>query len=293
MAWNGSSDRARTPVAPQDNRGVGSKRHSSGSKRPWLRGLVAGVLVVAGGVVAWLLLGPWDGRRVRHEAREAKSLIKEVKPAVASPQEPVRVKMEAPSPKVQLWRGHKILSRTSVTNKSGYVMEQIACDNGKTYSHGHQLQEPPLFDNEVDNLLLQIAMRRPDSQMPPLPQFGNLDQVFQEAIKTPIIPLHTDSEEVRAKKRIVNELRIGLKETVESEGISVAEAIYRDHREFNENKKVRNAAIQELREIVKSGDAEGAQKYLETINAAFSNMGIDLIEMPVRQNTPNGRHIHE
>ena len=62
----------------------------------------------------------------------------------------------------------------------------------------------------------------------------------------------------------------------------------RDHATFNENVKLRNEAMAELREILRGGDEDGAQKYLETMNIAFRNLGIDELTMPEKVQRKRG-----
>ena len=181
------------------------------------------------------------------------------------------------------WRKHAITAMSATTNDTGYVVERIVCDNGVTYSHEFQMRKPPLFDHETDNLLLQMAMREPGVEQPPLPSLGNLDADFAEAITHPIIPHEEDSDEVRAKKRLVNSLRLNLKAIIDSEGISVAEALRRDHLIHNDNAKLYRDARAELAQIASKGDEEGARVYIETVNKAFRNMGIEELKYPERK----------
>ena len=288
MAWNGSGGKnTNSTSAAKRPVGVTKKRPSI------MRGAFAAlaVVVLAAGAWWWMThLEPApashrkptnDGTKQARTKSETKNAAREGAETEASPPKPI-------FPYDGKWRGHDIVSFGAETNETGYVVEKIVCDNGITYTHEFQLRKPPMFENETDNLLLQIAMREPGVETPPLPSLGNLDADFAKALTRPIIPLKDDPEDVKAKKRLVNSLRLNLKDTIESEGISVAEALMRDHATFNENVKLRNEAMAELREILRGGDEDGAQKYLETMNIAFRNLGIDELTMPEKVQRKRG-----
>jgi hypothetical protein len=64
------------------------------------------------------------------------------------------------------------------------------------------------------------------------------------------------------------------------QGISFRAILAEHEKVFNENAQIRAEANAELRKICEEGDAEGVQKYLDTINAAFQEMGIEELRMP-------------
>lgn len=78
-------------------------------------------------------------------------------------------------------------------------------------------------------------------------------------------------------KTLVAEARETIKERMDA-GETFVE-IMEDHRNlFNDNQKIRNKAYNEWQAILRSGDEDGAKRYLEVMNLALSQMGIDALD---------------
>ena len=139
---------------------------------------------------------------------------------------------------------------------------------------------PPTYKSNSDELIAMAMSVPADAEIPPLPFEPANDDQFVESFSKPVEILDTDSEAVKAMKRTVMEARMQIAEMMKN-GASFQEVLT-EHRElFNSNVQVRNDCINELQEIFDSGDYEGAQKYVDTMNIALQQMGIQEIEMPL------------
>ena len=258
MAWNKPTAENRQPKA---------KKPSA------MRGVIAGLVVVAlgAGIVAWLFRSGEAESRPLHENTPTK--IKTVEPAAApkkaepEPEKPAEV---VGKPK-EKYPGEKIVE---VSTNSGYVIEVSVDANGRMTRH--VLTTSP-WEFSSDGLLAMVLASSGNGEMPPLPAIGpEMDEEFKRSLKKPIEILPTDSDEVVAMKKIVMSAREEMKELLK-EGGHFSDILIDHHKLLNENGKIRSDAMRELYELKKSGDAEGAHKYEVMINAAFSQMGIEPI----------------
>ena len=268
MAWN----------RPTSNTGnaTSSSRPSGRGKMPRLRkGLIAGAIVVAlGSATLWFFSS--QSQTSNPKPQTSTSLIKEVAPAKVPKRQ-----TDAPSTQTVPVKPTKAAVPQEVvksveTNASGFIVENVIQANGRPLI---RVKEPPsVWECETDRIIASAVMCNEWQEIPPFPPMDKGDEVaFRESLSKPIKVLETDTEEVRALKFLVSEAREVIKERIDG-GETFVE-ILEDHRKlFNENTQIRAKAVNELLEIKRSGDAEGARKYEITINAAFSQMGIDPID---------------
>ena len=237
--------------------------------------LIAASIIVGGGAL-WLLSN--------RKAEVAPKVVKE-KPKAIAQVSPKVAKQKAKAPKVE----EKVKEETDpakrrvetlsfFTNSMGMIVERYKTADGKT----HKLirpSKPPLFKHMTDDLISMAMCTSGGGQMPPLPLSGNLDKEFLESLKEPIVINDDDPEEIKERKRIVAETRKEI-DALMKQGISFRSILADHERVFNENAAIRAEAKAELKKICEEGDAEGVQKYLDTMNAAFQEMGIQELEMP-------------
>ena len=235
-----------------------------------MRGIAAGLVVVAAAVACIVIFMGRDGSVTVKKSEKRPTKIKTVTPASApkkaepEPEKPAEV-VEKPKEK---YPGEKIVE---VSTNSGYVIEVSVDANGRMTRH--VLTTSP-WEFSSDGLLAMVLASSGNGEMPPLPAIGpEMDVEFKRSLKKPIEILPTDSDEVVAMKKIVMSAREEMKALLK-EGGHFSDILIDHHRLINENGKIRSDAMRELYEIQKSGDAEGAHKYEVTINAAFSQMGI-------------------
>ena len=130
----------------------------------------------------------------------------------------------------------------------------------------------PVFSNVTDQVIT-MALSPSDGGMPPIPLTPDMEQAFLKSLQTEIVILDTDDEKTRALKQSVKETREEVKRLMDK-GMTFAQII-RDHQRLvNENAKVRQELLLELKRIRDSGDIEGAVKFKREMNAALQQMGI-------------------
>lgn len=132
----------------------------------------------------------------------------------------------------------------------------------------------------VDQLLLMAADLSEGKSVPPMPIGGpGMTKAFIDSLSKPIKVLESDSERTKEIKALMSEMRQQMIDAIK-DGASVEEVL-RDHEyQNNENNKIRNKALKEIKELREQGQEDDASVYLQAMNQAFSQMGIATIELP-------------
>lgn len=234
-----------------------------------VRGVVAGALVFALSVCAYFVfLSDADEKPERVE--KGAGVIKEAKPAKATKKD-----------------GQKDASRVSqkeLAVKNEGPVEKGANDTGLSDLPvpGEMPTPPPhkeSFDNPSDQLI-SMTINGNGGPIAPLPFSDNMDEAFRKSLEKPIVINDDDSEEVKAAKRRVLEAREDIKALLK-EGKSVRQILEEHREDVNFKAEIRSKIAKEARDILESGDAEGAKKYVMMMNFALQQKGIEEVEMPL------------
>ena len=280
----------KSPATPRRRPGAAA----AGGRKPGLRkGLVALLLIaVAGGLTLWLLRSPAPPAQP-----DAPKRVEPKKPSppvrvtsVSTNPAPVVAAVEPPPPAVTNWTPngdaedplahfpHKV--ENAYTNGIGTRVTIYRTPDGKRHMFVQPARSP--LPTGVDEVIAMAVAGQPNAQIPPIPirKGVDMDQQFREALKKEIVVNDTDSDRVKELKQSVIAAREEIKRRMDN-GESFAEIIA-GHRELsNENNKIRDDALRELRGIVDSGDEVGARDYLNKMNIALQQMGIAPMKMPL------------
>ena len=97
-----------------------------------------------------------------------------------------------------------------------------------------------------------------------------------------IFILDSDDEKTKALKLSVKETREEIKRLMDK-GMTFAQVIREHQHLVNENAKLRQEALVELKRLRDSGDVESAVKYKHDVNATLRQMGIKELSIPVTE----------
>ena len=245
---------------------------------------VFGGLAIAIASIAFFLL---QNKTVDSESLPAKKIIKKqqkatpvsVKADRVSSNKTVEVSVKD-SKSVDAQPPHKkIVEMISViTNADGSVLERFRTADGKIRSR--QSAPRSVFENSTDQLIaMAIQGATSPGGMPPMPMSSNVEEDFLRSLNKPIVINPDDSEDVKRLKQQVMEVRADIDQLMK-EGRTFAD-IMREHQSLvNDNASIRKDVMSGLHEYVDKGDMEGAQEYLNKMNAALKQMGMESIEMP-------------
>lgn len=263
---------------------------ASGNGKPSpVRGIVAGLVVVALAVVAYFALSPSEKPSTPERPERPKAeKPKPAKPTADKGERPVRPQVStttAPAtnaPAAKKVDPNERLDLVATTNKSGEVMERWRTPDGKT--HARLIPPPPIFDNVIDQTL-SIALSVPTGHtLPPMPSLGpNSDKQFAEALKKPIKIKDDDPENVKKAKLLVQAGREAILDALAS-GKSVQEILADHCATVNDNAELRNQVAKEYRKLVADGDMEMAEQYRESANKVLEKSGAEPV--PQHSSTP-------
>jgi len=265
------------------------------------KGAIAGIIVVIAAIGAWYFLtrGTGNGEQGTDDKPKKISKIAEVTPAKVKPttgNTPATNDTPKKSTKPVLPilgktpTGEEYVAMTAKTNEDGVVTERYQLPDG-SWKRVVQLQrkETMVFDNDFDLALSLIATTPMDQELPPMPDMGDdLEAVFKKAIESPIIIKEDDPERVKEMKRGAQQIRLEIADLL-AEGYSIKQILNEHNGLREQNIMVRREFQSELNELYRSGDIEGAQKYLETMNKALDEKGILPLTMPGSTPSPKRR----
>ena len=274
MGWNGSGG-GSTPVKPK-----------AAAKKPSpIRGLVAGLVVVALAVVAYFAFfagseKPQAERNVKDQKR-----IKTVKPAVqpktnSTPRQAVEKVEEKPKKVVDgPSPDDKVLSCETNTT-SGMIIERKVDSKGRVYRARRPL--PSIFESESDTILSMVTADSGGS-LPPVPvaSGADLEKAFVESLKKPIVINETDSEAVKAAKERVIAAREAM-DALMRQGKGFNEVIHEQQQLVRENQEWRNELRAEVAKTAKE-DIGLAKEFCKKVNEELEKSGLEPISEPLSE----------
>lgn len=295
--------RGIVPVSVKDGgriprRAAEARKSGEASGKPGPSGARKGllallVLAVAGGIALWLLhpSKPEQPKPVKETVKVVKQpkVTTVSKPTNAAPVA-VAAPTNTPPPAITNWTPngdaedplahfpHQV--EKAYTNGVGTKVTIYRTPDGKRHMFVQHAKSP--LPTGVDEIIAMAVAGQPNAQIPPIPirKGANMDQQFRDALKKEIVINDTDSDRVKELKQSVIAAREEIKRRMDN-GESFADIISGHQELSNENNKIRDDALRELRSIVDSGDKAGAREYLNKMNAALQQMGIAPMKMPL------------
>jgi hypothetical protein len=141
-----------------------------------------------------------------------------------------------------------------------------------------------IFSNASDQILGMIVNTPPGRDMPPMPITKGIDRDFMKSLETPIEINENDSDEIKAVKQAVMELRAEVLAIKESQNLTVYEILTQHQDLMRENAKIRAEVQKEAVELYRSGDVEGTREFVDKVNTKLDGLGAERIKMPGTQN---------
>ena len=130
-----------------------------------------------------------------------------------------------------------------------------------------------IFKHNSDTYIAMLISPRPGETLPPMPAPGPaMEEEFLASLKEPIETSPDDSPEDRATKLAVAAAREEIKRLLDT-GAKFADIVSEHEQLLKDNNEAREKALAEYREILKSGDEKGAEKYFTMVNIALQQMG--------------------
>jgi len=150
---------------------------------------------------------------------------------------------------------------------------------GPQVSEPVQQKHPHSYKTATEGLIAMAMSVPPGEMVPPLPISKDLDMDFVNSLSNEIVIYDDDDDRTANIKENVAVTKNQLLELVK-QGRSVSEVLKEYEKQTNERAAIRSEAQVELSNLIKNGSTKEAKAYLENINKAFGDLGIEPITLP-------------
>jgi len=241
-----------------------------------VRGLFAGIVVIALAVAAWYYLLPTI-EQVKAKREKKTSLIAEATPEIAAQPSVREVEPEEepdkplPPQKIgEIRDGMLLLPNGDMQKVTNVITSNVARVNTKY----------KIFSHHSENTIASILSIQPGQNMVGTPRYnGRFTEDFLESLKEPIIPTEEDSEDDRTLKRLVTEAKIQLKIAYDN-GEDIEDIILQARKECQElaryKQQIKAMTMQEMKKCETEEDVES---FIEAANLMLEQKGIAPLEL--------------
>ncbi len=251
--------------------------------------VVAAALAVVGGSV--FLFSNRNARPTTEEKPVVKGKIKEQEPSIPGQKdskpdtENAEDKPVPSAPKT--WLGQEIKGYAAVTS-GATIVETFVTADGKTHKYYHDTRENVL-PSAADQILAIMTAENDGFGAPPLPNVGNFEDAFGDALKHKIVIEKDDTDEIRLIKERVLAARKELLDLM-AQGVNANDVIEEYRRTQEDNATVRLDAALKVNDLLKAGDIKGAKELCAKYNEVLTSANIMNIEIPeeyLKEDAPN------
>ena len=293
MAWNGSdgsASRQSQGGAPEKKATPGGveSRRSCGVARPYRRGLLAGLAIVAlGGAAMWWVVG-----RGGHAERETLPDAPRVAPAA-------RIPDASPAPRVAPAESQQKPAATQRPSKPAAPAVpdgMVAVTNAgkvlfmtpKEAETFRRASRDTTLRTKTEKRLRLLASVPIGSPVPPMPGFVDMDADLQATLDNKIEILPDDTEREIEQKKFVMAFKEYMAEEIAAG--KTANQVYEEYvQTMNKVATLTSEGSKMAREMRGEGDLEGAKQFLERVNAKIEEMGGNPIDLDRRPKGMSGK----
>jgi len=273
------------PVAVTEGKGVVPSARAPWNPATWNRAVwmaAAGVVLIAA-LSVWLTADKKPAKRPAPVTAAAGTPSRSVRSALPTNQ---TVKTVRPAPKPVPVPSAVGTPTRGVRDETALPRPAVASEKRphqtpapKPVAEEQKPQRPSAYKTKTEQLLAMAMSVPPGSAIPPLPITQGLDSDFANSLTNVIVIYDDDDDRTAAIKEDVAITKNQLLELVK-QGRSVADVLKEYQDTTNERAEVRNAAQRELTDLIKNGTPEEAKAYLDKVNKAFTELGVEPIAMP-------------
>ncbi len=243
-----------------------------------LVGVLAGVIVVVASIMAWLLIAPTPTptpttepakvikpRKVPKPAPKAKPGVKQM------PKKPQEVMQPVVAP------ANPPLSRHEQSLTNAY---RLAAE-GKIRFIPNRRRETRIFTETSDLQIERLLSIQPGQLVLVTLNYDRFEENFRKSLKTPIVVKPTDSEEVKAMKEAVQEVRDDFERRMNA-GEDIAAIMRETDKELRRLSQYRFNLETEIRKARSNPDLteENMRDYVEAANKMLSDNGLPELKYP-------------
>ena len=259
--WNGSDRKGAAPVQPN----VVAKKPSP------VRGLIAGLVVVAAACVAYFAFFSGSEKPQNVKAEKERGRIKEVKPAAAPTNRVEKVKKPRP-----FWENPNTNGLTRDELRKWHFMNQPPA---KWTNRVNRLRAKPsfaIFPTHAENQIACIMTLEPGQGLVGSPQYGKrFAEEFMKSCETPIIIEEKDTEEQKALKKAMIQTKIELRQRM-ADGEDICKIMEDAHNEAMRLGTLRQDVERQMRDLIKetAKTSEDIDDCISSANKLLEKEGI-------------------
>ena len=269
----------------ETNGKVKPRKPADGKKNPAVaKGLVAGVIVVAVAVGAFLFLTK-DKATAPEDAKPKKpAKIHEVTPVKITPK-PVEEKVVTPEKPKPLRKWEYPVERTNELSAAELRKWKVMHRPPPGYTNDTARTEAPpeyaIFDHHSENEIACLLTLTPGTTLVGTPIYGKrFTEDFLKSCETPIVITEDDTPEQADLKRLMIDTKIDLRQRM-SEGEDLGKILLDTREEFQRLASYKQMLQQELNEIKKddSLSTEEIDDFVKAANKMLEEKGIAPIKL--------------
>jgi len=254
----------------------------AGRRAPWNRAVWIGVTVVVlvAALSVWLNAAKKPAKRAAPVTAAVGTVPRTVRGSFGETALPASPPIAETPPVGTPPRG--VPDEPALTNNSAIVTKSRPQPVAVSEPDVEQTAPPPTprpFKTATEQMLSMAMSLPPGVMMPPLPIPPGIEDDFANSLTNKIVIFEDDDERTIEHKEKVAQAKLHLLELVK-QGRSVSDVLNEYQETTNERVEVRNEAGMELANILKNGTPQEAKTYLDKINKAFTDLGIEPITMP-------------
>ncbi len=251
----------------------------SGGKSPSLvKGIIAGVVVVAGALAVWYFLSPEQEKAPEQAVEETTKVIPDA--AKPIPKRTAETVPEKPK-EIPYWKR----DTTNGLNEAQLRKWKHAHRPPPGYTNTTSLTEAPpsyaIFEHSSENTIAGYLTMNPGETLVGTPHYGKrFTQDFLKSLETPIIVTKDDTPEQAELKRLMIDTKIELKARYD-EGEDIGKILEETHAEYQRLAAVKADIQKEFNEFRKNPDAtvEDVELFLEAANKLLEQKGVSPIKL--------------
>lgn len=277
--WAELKKRGITALAVRDGavkKGIGKRESGRGSI---VRGIVAGVVVVALAIGAWFFFMDGKPTPKGDEVQKPKRIkeVKPTKPKAVKPTETNKVSKPAPAPAAV---------ETKVEPEAPKPNPRKAPSTAKKYPRRvipRKPEPPQKFKYDSDDLIGAFLEIVPGTQMEGGLRFDKIGRDFEKSLLEDVaLAEGQDNEYNRQLREQVREIKKEIQKVMREENKTFGQVMQEQFDQLIEMGQYKRDLEQELRQIRKSGEytAEEYDKFIEASNKMLESRGCSPLKVP-------------
>ena len=275
-----SAIRVEETTGKAKKRGMGNGNPAIG--KPLVRGLVAGVLVVAVALGAWLFLSSPKSAAPVEKVDKKSGKIAELTPAAPAPAKVEKPVVEKPKP---LRKWEYPVSRTNELSDAELRKWKVMHRPPPGYTNDTSRTEAPpayaIFKHHSENEIACLLTMRPGETLVGTPIYGKrFTDDFLKSCEEPIVINEDDTPEQAELKRLMNETKIDLRARM-AEGEDLGQILLETREEYQRLASYKQSLQHEINELKKddSLSMEDIDAFVSAANKMLDDKGIAPLKM--------------